>query len=322
MPRISVVIRCHNEEQHIGRLLDGLQAQAERDIEIIVVDSGSTDSTLSIAQRYPVRVITIPPADFSFGYSLNRGCAAAAGEFIVIASAHVYPLYRDWLARLLEPFRDDRVGLVYGKQRGLATSKYSEQQIFRTWFLDQSNHAQSHSFCNNANAAIRRHLWQRFHYNEVLTGLEDLAWAKEIMADGYRIAYEASAEVAHVHDESWSRVYNRYRREAIALKEIYEEEHFGLRDFFRLLTSNLMSDIRHAWHDGVLARNLGNIILFRLCQFLGTYAGFRQRGAVSSELKRRFYYPKSSGHVPAGRTGRRGDDLEIDYSRIGENRKS
>ena len=317
---ISIVIRCCNEERHIGRLLDGILEQSEKDVEILLVDSGSTDGTLAVAQRYPVRVVSIAPESFSFGYSLNRGCAEAAGEFIVIASAHVYPLYRDWLAKLLAPFRDERVGLVYGRQRGTDGSKYSEQQLFQAWFPGQSNYDQPHSFCNNANAAIRRSLWQRYPYNESVTGLEDLAFAKEIKAAGWRIAYEAEAEVAHVHEESWGRVYTRYRREAIALKDIYEHEHFGRRDFVRLFTSNVLSDLRHAWHDGALLRNLRGILLFRLCQFLGTYRGFRQHGAVSSALKRKFYYPNAPAAGAAGRAGRDSHGLAIDYSRAGDKR--
>ena len=61
LPRCSVVIRCCNEEHHIGRLLSGITQQTIRDAEIIVVDSGSTDATLSIASRYPVKIRHIHP---------------------------------------------------------------------------------------------------------------------------------------------------------------------------------------------------------------------------------------------------------------------
>ena len=44
-PRCSIVIRAYNEAAHIGRLLDGIQSQTVKDVEIILVDSGSTDAT-------------------------------------------------------------------------------------------------------------------------------------------------------------------------------------------------------------------------------------------------------------------------------------
>ena len=179
-PKASIVIRCFNEEQHIGRLLSGIAQQTLKDIEIILVDSGSTDDTVAIATRFPVRVLSIPPEEFSFGRSLNIGCQEAKGDFIVITSAHTYPVYDDWLEQLLKPFSDTRVGLVYGKQRGFENTKYSEHQIFAHWFPEQSNPNQNHPFCNNANSAIRRELWEQLPYNEELTGLEDLDWAKAI----------------------------------------------------------------------------------------------------------------------------------------------
>lgn len=292
MTRYSLVIRCYNEEKHIGRLLSGIMQQTIRDVEIIVVDSGSTDATVAIASRYPVRVLNIRPEDFSFGRSLNLGCRAATGEFIVMASAHVYPVHRDWLAQLLAPFKNPQVALVYGKQRGNETTQYAEHQIFARWFPEESNFEQNHPFCNNANAAVRRTLWEQLPYNEELTGLEDLDWAKRVMALGYKIAYAAAAEIIHVHNEKPRQTYNRYRREAIALKRIFAQESFHLGDFLRLFPANVMSDYYHAAQEGVLWPNLAAIPLFRLMQFWGTYRGFTQRGPVSSQLKQTFYYPR------------------------------
>ena len=71
--RCSVIIRAYNEENHIRKLLQGILAQTVKDVEIILVDSGSTDKTVEIAGEFPVKVIHINPEDFTFGYSLNRG---------------------------------------------------------------------------------------------------------------------------------------------------------------------------------------------------------------------------------------------------------
>jgi len=292
-PRCSVVIRCRNEEQHIGRLLSGILQQSVQSVEIIVVDSGSTDATLSIAARYPVKILHIRPEEFSFGRSLNTGCQAARGEFIAIASAHVYPTYKDWLERLLAPFSDPKVALVYGKQRGGGTTKYSEHQVFARWYPSQSSLSQNHPFCNNANAAVRRALWERLPYDETLTGLEDIDYARRIMESGYKIAYAAEAEIVHVHSETYNQIYNRYRREAIAMKRIFPHDRFTLWDFTRLFTGNLVSDYRHARRDRVLGQNLSSIFLFRLMQFWGTYRGFRQPSPVTDQLRQTFYYPNS-----------------------------
>src|SRR5919109_366957 len=132
--KCSIVIRAYNEEKHIGRLLEGIQQQTVRDVEIIVVDSGSTDGTVSVAGAFGARIVRITPNEFTFGRSLNLGIGAATRELIVIASAHVYPVYPDWLESLLHPFGDHKIALTYGKQRGPATAQFSEQQIYHQWY--------------------------------------------------------------------------------------------------------------------------------------------------------------------------------------------
>jgi rhamnosyltransferase len=293
----SIIIRAYNEEKHIGRLLDGISRQTERDIGIILVDSGSTDQTVAIAAGYPVKILHIPPDEFSFGRSLNLGIAEAQHEAVVLASAHVYPVYPDWLERLLEPFADPKIGLCYGKQRGNGDSNFAEQQVFAHWFPDQSSPHQSHPFCNNANAAIRRSLWEGHLYDETLTGLEDLAWARWLIDQGLALAYVAEAEVVHVHSESPREVYNRYRREAMAFKRQFSEQRFSLIDFARLVIRNIASDVWHVGQQKSLSKSLSEITWFRWMQFWGTYQGYRHPGPVTQQLRRTFYYPRDLHQV-------------------------
>ncbi len=287
----SIVIRAYNESKHLGRLLEGIQRQTIEDVEIILVDSGSTDSTVSIAESFGARVVRIPSEEFTFGRSLNFGVRAATREFIVIASAHVYPVYPDWLECLLRPFEDEKVAVVYGKQRGTDESKFSEHQIFHQWFPATDIANQRSPFCNNANAAIRKSLWERQAYDETLTGLEDVAWAKWAQSQDYRVAYAAHAEIVHVHKETPRGVFNRYRREAMAFKRIFPEAHFNIYDFARLTVTNVLSDLMHAARQRVLLKNFASIFWFRFNQFWGTYQGYRHSSAVTQQLRQTFYYP-------------------------------
>jgi rhamnosyltransferase len=287
----SIVIRAYNEEKHIGRLLTGIMQQNIKDLEIILVDSGSTDATPAIAARYPVKIVHIQPEEFTFGRSLNLGISQASGEYVVAASAHVFPVYPDWLQKLLAPFEVPKTGLSYGKQRGTAGSKFSEQQILARWFPDAPNPRQTHPFCNNANAAVRRSLWEKHPYDETLPGLEDLEWARWAMEQGHGIAYVPEAEIIHVHEETPHGVYNRYRREAMAFRRIFPSERFHLGDFLRLFLSNALSDSWHAARQGVWRKNAGSILWFRFMQFWGTYQGFRQSGPLTWQLRQTFYYP-------------------------------
>ena len=310
MPDCSVIIRAYNEEEHIGRLLSGVLQQSLQDVEIILVDSGSTDATLAIASRFPVNVVRIDPEEFTFGRSLNYGCATATAPILVFASAHVYPVYPDWLSTLVSGFDNPEVALVYGKQRGNKGTKFSEHQLLAKLYPDTSVPLQQHPFCNNANAAIRKSMWEEHPYDEELSGLEDLAWATWAVEQGYYLHYSAEAEVIHVHEESPSQVYNRYFREAMALKRIHPQESFGIFEFIRLYMSNVISDKRHAIAQGVLSDNLWEIIWFRWMQFWGTYRGFARSGPLTPQLKETFYYPRG---LKASEPERPRDIDPIDY---------
>jgi glycosyltransferase involved in cell wall biosynthesis len=259
---------------------------------VILVDSGSSDSTVSIAESFGAGIVKIRPEEFTFGRSLNLGVQKTTRELVVIASAHVYPVYPDWLEALLRPFEDEQVALTYGKQRGPDNARFSEQQIYHQWYPEVSKPRQETAFCNNANAAIRKSLWEQNPYDETLTGLEDLAWAKWAKEQGRVIAYVAEAEVIHVHNEMPRGVLNRYRREAMAFKQIHPEVHFNLYDFARLTTTNILSDLWHAARERVLWKNLASIFWFRFMQFHGTRMGYRESGLLTPQLRETFYYAR------------------------------
>ena len=290
---ISIVIRAYNEEQHIGRLLTGIVKQTVKDPEIILVDSGSSDATRAIASQYPVKIVHIDPDEFTFGRSLNKGIEAATGEIIVMISAHCYPVYPDWLEQLVAPFENPEVAAAYGKQRGGESNHYSEHQFFRNYFPEISQPRQTQPYLHNANAAIRKSLWEKHSYDEQLTGIEDLAWGSWALEEGYVIAYVAEAEIVHLHEESFSQVYNRYRREAIAMKQILPESKFGFQDFLSHWVKKSASDLVQAVREGVFFQMLGDVIAFRLMQYWGTYRGYQFSGKIDAQLHHQFYYPPS-----------------------------
>lgn len=293
-PRASIIIRSFNEEKHLGALLDSIERQDFKDYEIILIDSGSTDETLQIANQFQLQIHHIAKKNFTFGRSLNMGIQHSAGEILVIASAHVIPKSNKWLSALLAPFDDPKIALTYGKQRGGEGSRFSEDQHWRHWFPDQSKMDQKQAFSNNANAAIRRSLWEEKAFDEELTGLEDIAWAAWAKEQGYKIAYVAEAEVAHLHDESSAQIINRHRREAIALKQILPESSFSIWNFASLFVQKSNSDLRKAIKDGVLGKEIKSIISFRFSQYWGTYKGYNEKKMLSHESVQSFYFPPSA----------------------------
>lgn len=288
----SIVIRALNEAEHLPALFSGLLRQTTQPGQVILVDSGSTDDSVAIAEAHGADIVHIAPEDFSFGRSLNVGCAAATEDILVFVSAHVYPIDEHWLANLVAPFEAEGLVLSYGRQTGDHRTHFSELQLMHRWFPGTSDADQQTPFCNNANCAVLRSEWQQRPYDEELTGLEDLAWASQALQQGGKIAYRADATIAHIHDEDFPRIRNRYRREAIAHRRIFDDQRLGVLEAAMLFAAHTGRDYASAVRQRKFSKNIVNIPSFRFAQHLGAWEGFRSRGEVTAELKRRFYYPK------------------------------
>lgn len=292
--KISLIIRTFNEEKYIGNLLNLIEKQDPPiGLEIIVVDSGSIDSTLEIVKKYPVKIVQIEPERFSFGYSLNRGIEEASGDLCIIVSAHCYPKNTSWLANIIKPFSDEKVAMVYGRQIGNHITKYSESQIFATLFPDYSIDDLNVPFCNNANSAIRKSVWEKRGFNEKVTGLEDLDWARYLKSKKYKISYRSDAVVYHIHDETYGQIYHRYFREGIAFREIFKGQTFSFLKCLKLCLLNIFSDYFHSIRDLAFFKNIFSIPIFRATQFWATYKANHHHAVESKELSWHLYYPRT-----------------------------
>lgn len=289
----SIVIRTLNESRYLDELLAavGRQRLDGLSCEVIVVDSGSTDGTLDIARRHGCKLVHITREQFSFGRSLNLGCAAASGDALVMVSGHCVPTDEHWLARLCAPLAAGTAQYSYGRQVGGPSSHYSECRIFAKYFPETSAIPQDGWFCNNANAALAKTAWERHRFDEELTGLEDMELAKRLVAAGGRVAYVAEACVQHHHEESWPQVKRRFEREAIALQSIMPQVHVGRRDFARYLVTSVWKDLQSARRDGVPAAQWRNILQYRFWQYWGSYKGNHEHRKLSRAQKDLYFYP-------------------------------
>lgn len=89
-PRISVVLPVHNASLYLSQCLDSVLGQTESSIEVICVDDGSTDSSLSILQRYSQidsRITVISQPASGAGSARNRGMSEAKGKYLSFLDA-------------------------------------------------------------------------------------------------------------------------------------------------------------------------------------------------------------------------------------------
>ncbi len=293
MADVSIVIRTLNEERYLDELLTTISKQKRTDFswEILLIDSGSTDKTLEIAGHHDCQVLKIPKSEFTFGRSLNIGCEAARGRFLVFISGHCIPAKEDWLTNIIKPLREGQATYCYGNQKGTKTTKFSEQQVFEKYFDPVKRTPQPDYFVNNANAALLADAWAQHPFDESITGLEDMHLAKRLVATGMLVGYADNATVYHIHDESWMQVKWRFEREAMALREIDPSLHMSRRDLVRCIYSSIAYDWQEAFRLRIFFKEWWKIMAFRTCQYWGSYVGSKASRKISEALKRRYFYP-------------------------------
>jgi D-arabinose 1-dehydrogenase-like Zn-dependent alcohol dehydrogenase/glycosyltransferase involved in cell wall biosynthesis len=293
----SIVIRTLNEERHLGRLLESIQQQNYKAWEIILVDSGSTDSTLDIARRYTPNIYHIPQEEFTFGRSLNLGCRHASKRYLAFASAHVCPLNNTWLSNLIRPFEDPYIGMVFGRQHGVASSRISEERDLERVFGSTSKILIDEALGNNGNAAIRKDLWLDQPFDETLTGLEDIDWARKIQQKDYRVYYSADAAVYHIHEESLRQVYRRAFREGVAYRRIFPAFQFDKVDLLKGVVYNIAADTLYGIRRRKTLRKIIQIPASRIAGHTGLWRGLHHHDKLSRELLVKLYYPQVSESV-------------------------
>ena len=290
---VSVVIRTLNEERYLEELLSSIwhQNRSIYDIEVVIVDSGSSDNTLSIAEKWECRVTHIKKEEFTFGRSLNIGCEFSKGDFIVFISGHCVPCDEYWINSLIQPLESD-CAYTYGRQVARDGTKYSEEQLFKKYFPLESRIPQEGFFVNNANSAIRKDIWYCYNFDEELTGCEDMFLAKILTENGLKVGYVAEAPVYHIHNESWAQVQTRYEREALALQKIMPQVHITFVEVIKYIAIGILKDVRASIKDGVFIKNIHSIVRFRIAQYFGAYKGNHQTRRISKEMKERYFYPR------------------------------
>ncbi len=197
---LSVVIRSRNEAAWIGRCLFALAHQRRAPLDVIVVDSESSDETVAIAERMGARVLRIRAAEFSYGRAINLGIAAARHEACAVLSAHCIPvndLWADYMAAALSG--DGSVAGVYGRQEPLPDSSAFDKRDLWLTFREERILQSKDIFFHNANSALTKATWERFPFNESINGQEDREWGQRVIAAGYAIRYEPEARVYHFH---------------------------------------------------------------------------------------------------------------------------
>ena len=215
-PRVeaTVVVRTKNSAETLEDAFASIEAQTV-EAEIVVVDSGSGDSTLEIARRRHAKVIELPPDRFTFGRALNVGAQASTTPIVLALSSHTRAADDRWIERCLAHHRDDRVA-------GCSGERYAPggRPLFDTVTLDaETIRADPYWGFSNTASSWRRDVWERFPFDEQIEACEDKEWSWRVAEAGYVIVIDPRLTPSQLHRTRAGvrSLFERSRREARAL---------------------------------------------------------------------------------------------------------
>jgi glycosyltransferase involved in cell wall biosynthesis len=187
-PAISVLIRTFNSAATLPEVLTRLDLQPED--EIIVVDSGSSDATLAIAEQYHARIV-IAGQPFNYSKSLNLGFATAKNPWVLVLSSHCIPIAPQYLSRWRVAIEKFPANVVVAFGTRLLSAKENPPGNSETpSYLNRTEwERHKQTFAGNSNALYRKEGWRCRAFNEQLPTAEDLEWLGWALQSGYDIAH-------------------------------------------------------------------------------------------------------------------------------------
>jgi glycosyltransferase involved in cell wall biosynthesis len=239
---VTVAIPVLNGARYLDEVLGAVRRQqVDREIEILIVDSGSTDGSLEIARRHGAVIHEIDRRDFSHGGTRNQMMSLARGEHVAFLTQDATPAHDGWLAALLEGFEQaEDVAAVFGPQDARPDAshmiKAEMERHFASWGdgtkidvqrLDSSPEGMiayrafpgQLTFMSDVNGAVARWAWEQVPYRDVPYA-EDQLLGRELIEAGFAKVFHPDARVLHSHDYPPLTFFRRYFDEFRSLREV------------------------------------------------------------------------------------------------------
>jgi glycosyltransferase involved in cell wall biosynthesis len=207
-PLVSVVIIGRNEGTRLVNCLDSVANIHRPDfsLEVIYVDSGSTDSSVSVAAARGARTIALHPDRPTAALGRNAGWRAAAGTYVLFLDGDTI-LHPDFVVQSLPSFADPSVAVVWGHRREtLATPSIYNRVLDLDWIYPPG----PAPFCGG-DALMRRSFLEATNgYDDTLIAGEEPELCRRITAVGGRILHLNLPMTGH--DLAITRFHQYWRR--------------------------------------------------------------------------------------------------------------
>ncbi len=210
-PTISLIIPTRNGADTLRELLAMLSVQTLSFLEVLVVDSSSTDGSVKIAEDSGARVTVISEKEFDHGGTRSLLAREAKGDLLVFLTQDAIPASKDALETLIAPLITSKeIAVTYGRQKPsfdanefashLRHVNYPKRSSIRG-LNDRSTYGFRTIFVSNSFAAYRKAKLEEvgFFKNGLIFG-EDTCTVGKLLFQGYKIAYVSEAVVYHSHN--------------------------------------------------------------------------------------------------------------------------
>jgi len=267
-----------------------------------VIDSGSTDGTIALSERYGARVHRIPPDEFDHGGTRNLTLSLSGADYLAFVVQDAVPLNEHWLAAMVENLEaDERVAGVYGRQVPHPHASALTRALVNGWptaglerreqYADPSARhdamppAERRSLAafDNVSSCVRRSVLEETPFERTVFG-EDLRWGKRVVEAGYSLVYEPRSAVFHSHERGAPYDLRRHYVEGQLLLDL-----FGLAPTPNLafLLLNVLRSSAHLYLRMLKGEKQAPLDAPRLAILAARYAALSQAGAYLAVKNRR-----------------------------------
>lgn len=272
---VAIIMRSMNEQPHTEVALRRLGQQSFTDYTLYNVDSGSTDGTWEVVERYnPVaeRRFRIAPTDYVPGKVLNDMVARTTEPILVLQNADAIPMDEHWLERLVRPLLDGTADATMSRQIARPSAHFVVNYDMDRGYSSKAIVAEPAEQFSAVACAFCRSLWEQTpFYTDGYS--EDLAWARQCRERGGRFLYVPASVVEHSHNYTIEGLYKKRYRHGVARAHIYGQGPALGQQLLRL-GKELARDLLQATRKGRLDTVPYNVV-YRSTIHLGLYRGQR-----------------------------------------------
>lgn len=206
--KTSIVVRTKDNEDILEETLSAIITQKNIDMELIVIDSGSTDSTLEIASKFNARIVHYKDV-YIPGKVINEAISECSNEFVTFINSDTICLSPDSINNLLIPLQDESVGATFGRQ---VVRPEAEPWVIKDYLnaFPDSNNKPDWMLISLPLASLKKSIWNQKQFYSDAYASEDTEWAKWVIENtGKKIVYIPDSIAMHSHNYTNHQLYNR-----------------------------------------------------------------------------------------------------------------